>query len=231
MKLPYSQRLFFAPFLAALAFAGLGAALQMFLPVIGSGMRLGAQAALAAATIFLVTHFWKRASSGRPPATLWARTFGAILICSWWIAFAAWSVGFEVQTFRDNRGQYATPILATVDHMAISLFLGAVICAMAAALLSDLPHLGRAARSFGLSAAFLAPTAAAYFLSAYPLRDILPEASPGLTSCLQMAIAATVFLVVLRFAAAAMRIRAEPTEAVMVTPAILRTSADRQKPT
>ena len=195
----------------------------MFLSAIGNGIRLGAQAAVAAATIFLVMHFWKRASSERLSATLWTRTFRAILIGSWWIAFAAWSVGTEVQAFRDDRGQYAMPILATMDHMMISLFLAALICALAAGFLSDLPQLGRTARSLGLSAVFLAPAAAAYFLSAYPLRHILPDASPGIVACLQVAIAGAAFLVVSRFVAVAMRVQAESTEAITVMPAFSRT--------
>ena len=228
MNSPYSQRLFFAPFLAALAFTGSGIALRMFLPAISGEMRLGAQAAFAAATVFLVMRSWKRAHSGGPPATLWTRTFNVILICSWWIAIAAWTLGFNLQAETDKNGHYLWPNLAIVDRLAALTFVWALACGVAAALVLGLldrsrwPPLRQVFRDILKLVLFLSSTIVAFYLSAYLLRAVLPGVSPGFFACAQLVIAVAMLVIVLRVVAATTGVRPERAETSNIRPASLR---------
>ena len=215
-QLPFSQRLFFAPFLAAVIFGGLGMALHAFYPLIDTGILLGVQSVLAVATFLLVMRFWKRGLPANPPATIWTRTCGAILVCAWWVGMAAWSIGIAIDEAQDRLGHYPTQIQATVAHWVPSIFMGAALAFGAAAVLSDLPRLRQTAKGVGRFTLFLAPAIAAYFSSAYPLRILIPEASPGLRACLQVVIAFAVFAVTVRVLAFVLRLSPEPTEKPMM---------------
>ena len=219
---PYSSRMFFSPFLAALAFGISGMTLQNFFPEIGPGARFCFEAAIAASVALLVMFFWKR----KPPAgptTLWTRAFHTILVCSWWIAMVAWCVGLGATT--DLLGPHAAPI---IYQLAISTFIWAGICFAAAALVLNLlarsrgPSLRQVFRDIGKLLLFLSPTVAAFYLSAYPLRAVLSDASPGLLVCAQIVIAVAVFILVLRIVAAVMHIHPEPAETLSSRPASLR---------
>ena len=60
------------------------------------------------------------------------------------------------------------------------------------------------------------------YLSAPLVRAVIPGASPGLVTCLQIVIAVAVIAIVVRIIAAVMGVRPEPTEAIKIRSVPLR---------